>query len=128
MKTVVLDASALLTYLEDQPGAARVEDLLSHALQKRCDMLMSVVNWGEICYSSLRSHGPEIGQRVEAQIARLPIRLSTPIVLRPAWPLSSTSGTSCRMWIASRLRWQASAMHMSLRATATFPESCRRSR
>ena len=39
--TVVLDASALLAYLQDEPGGERVRDVLA-------DSVMSSVNWAEV--------------------------------------------------------------------------------
>ena len=39
--SVVLDASALLAYLQDEPGGERVRDVLA-------DSVMSSVNWAEV--------------------------------------------------------------------------------
>ena len=39
--SVVLDASALLAYLQDEPGGERVRDVLT-------DSVMSSVNWAEV--------------------------------------------------------------------------------
>ena len=39
--SVVLDASALLAYLQDEPGVERVREVLAHSV-------MSTVNWAEV--------------------------------------------------------------------------------
>ena len=39
--SVVLDASALLAYLKDEPGGERVREILAHSV-------MSTVNWAEV--------------------------------------------------------------------------------
>lgn len=39
--SVVLDASALLAYLQDEPGGGRVREVLAHSV-------MSTVNWTEV--------------------------------------------------------------------------------
>jgi predicted nucleic acid-binding protein len=75
MRPVVLDASALMTFFEDRPGAGKVEDLVREALEGNRGLLMSVVNWGEVFYSVWRANGREAAQRVAAEIAQLPIEV-----------------------------------------------------
>jgi ribonuclease VapC len=75
MKRIVLDASAVITFFEDRPGAAKVEDLLARAAERKCELLMSVVNWGEVYYSVWRAKGPGVARKVLSEIAQLPIDL-----------------------------------------------------
>jgi len=75
VKRVVLDASALMTFFEDRPGAAKVEELIAQAAEGKCELLMSVVNWGEVYYSVWRAKGPGMARKVVAEIAQLPIDL-----------------------------------------------------
>ena len=75
MKRVVLDASALMTFFEDRPGAIKVQDLLARAADGKCQLLMSVVNWGEVYYSVWRAKGPGVAHKVLSEIAQLPINL-----------------------------------------------------
>ena len=75
LKRIVLDASAVMTFFEDRPGAAKVEDLLARAAERKCALLMSVVNWGEVYYSVWRAKGPGVARKVLAEIAQLPIDL-----------------------------------------------------
>jgi predicted nucleic acid-binding protein len=74
-KRVVLDASALMDFFEDRPGAQTVEALIAGAAASQSELLMSVVNWGEVYYSVHRAQGPAIAQKIIAEIAQLPIDL-----------------------------------------------------
>jgi PIN domain nuclease of toxin-antitoxin system len=67
MKTYVLDASALMTFFEDRPGAEKVEELLAKAAEAKRPLAMSVVNWGEVYYSVWRARGGESGRRQAAR-------------------------------------------------------------
>ncbi|MBS1842695.1 MAG: type II toxin-antitoxin system VapC family toxin [Acidobacteria bacterium] len=75
MKRVVLDASALMTFFENRPGADKVEELIQQGMNGKRHLLMSIVNWGEIYYSVWRAKGPGVAQKVIEDIARLPIEL-----------------------------------------------------
>jgi PIN domain nuclease of toxin-antitoxin system len=61
MINAVLDASALLAWLQDAPGAAAVEEVLS-------GNAMSSVNWAEVLLKSL-AHGVDIADLREAMEA-----------------------------------------------------------
>ena len=75
MKRIVLDASALMTFFEDRPGAARVEELIRLGLEGKRQLLMSVVNWGEVYYSTWRAKGPGVARKVLEDIAQLPLEI-----------------------------------------------------
>ena len=57
MKALVFDASALLALLFGEPGAETVEALMHRASEKDQPMLMSAVNWAEVCYRVERKRG-----------------------------------------------------------------------
>ena len=75
MKRIVLDASALMTFFENRRGAAKVEEVIHLAIEGKRELLMSVVNWGEIYYSVWRAKGPGVAQKVLSDITQLPIEL-----------------------------------------------------
>ncbi len=75
MKRVVLDASALMTFFEDRPGAGRVEELICLGVEGKRQLLMSVVNWGEVYYSTWRAKGPGVARKVLEDIAQLPLEI-----------------------------------------------------
>ncbi len=74
-KSYVLDANAVLDFVEDGPGAKRVEQLFKDALRERSRVLMSVVNWGEVFYHSWQRDGEESARRLLADLSRLPLEL-----------------------------------------------------
>ena len=74
-KTYVLDASAVLTLLTDEPGAGRIEQLVREADRLRTPLLVSVANWGEVFYLSWLRHGEQSAREALADLSRLPIIL-----------------------------------------------------
>ena len=74
-RTYVLDASAVLNFVEDRAGAERVEQLLGEARRSSAPLLMSVLNWGEVFYHSWQQRGEESARRAVADLSRLPIEL-----------------------------------------------------
>jgi len=75
MKRTVLDASALMTFFEDRPGADKVEDLIRLGVEGKRQLLMSVVNWGEVYYSTWRAKGPGVARQILNDIAQLPLEI-----------------------------------------------------
>src|SRR5579863_2659536 len=73
MKRIVLDASAVMTFFENRPGADKVEELIHLGVAGKRQLLMSVVNWGEVYYSTWRAHGPGVARKIIEDIAQLPI-------------------------------------------------------
>ena len=69
----VLDASALLAYLWKEPSYEKVKELLTKAAESQCDLLMTTVNWGEICYILMRENGREDAERVFGLVGTFPI-------------------------------------------------------
>jgi len=75
MKSAVLDSYALLAFLEDEPGAEKVQRFFEQADRSRMELFMSVVNWGEVYYSLCRSKGAARAEEALLIIEQLPVRL-----------------------------------------------------
>jgi predicted nucleic acid-binding protein len=75
MRRAVLDASALAVFYGNGRGAAKVGSLLADALSGKTNLMMSVVNWGEVYYVTWRERGQAAAQQKLAEMARLPIRI-----------------------------------------------------
>src|SRR5580698_10796450 len=75
MKRVVLVASAVMTFFENRPGADKLEELLHLGVAGKRQLIMSVVNWGEVYYSTGRAHGPGVARKILEDISQLPIEL-----------------------------------------------------
>jgi len=73
MATKVLDSWALIAFFEDEPAADTVEKLLQQAADEKHKLLMSVVNWGEVYYSTMREVSREAAEQKAQEIAALPI-------------------------------------------------------
>jgi predicted nucleic acid-binding protein len=71
----VLDTFALLAYLQDEAGAARVETLLQQAAREKCRLCMSIINLGEMLYIIERREGVARTQDVLALIRQLPLEI-----------------------------------------------------
>src|SRR6267142_2823331 len=80
-KTYVLD------FVEDGPGAERVERLLTGARHRNTPMLISVLTWGEVFYYAWQERGEESARRTLADLSRLPLEVipvDLPQVLKAA--------------------------------------------
>jgi len=73
--TYVLDASALLRFLENESGAIQVEALIKQAKQGEITTLMSAVNWSEILHYVLRKHGPAAMRSIESRLQSVQITI-----------------------------------------------------
>lgn len=71
----VLDSYGILAYLEDEPGADKVSDLLKRARDAGKPLLLSVVNWGEVYYIIRREAGKEAVDSAMLALETLPIEL-----------------------------------------------------
>jgi predicted nucleic acid-binding protein len=74
VKRFVLDANALLDFLENGPAAEKVGRLLQDASQQQ-PLLVSVANWGEVFYLSWQRVGEERARQALAQLSRFPISI-----------------------------------------------------
>jgi predicted nucleic acid-binding protein len=75
MATKVLDSWALIAFFEDEPAAEAVEKLLAQAAAEKHKLLLSVVNWGEIYYNTMREISQEAAEQTAREIAALPIEI-----------------------------------------------------
>jgi predicted nucleic acid-binding protein len=57
MVTYVLDASAVLRYLDDEAGAQRVAEIIKSHLAGNCEVVISALHWGEIAGVVHKVHG-----------------------------------------------------------------------
>jgi len=71
---VVLDAHALLAYLQAEPGAERVRELLHQAEGGTVVLWLSLINLGEVLYTVEREQSLQAAQKVVALVDNLPIR------------------------------------------------------
>ena len=71
----VLDAHALLVFLEKEAGYEKVEQSFVTAVEKDKYLLMTSVNFGEVYYIVLREYGQDKAHEIEKIIRTLPIEI-----------------------------------------------------
>lgn len=72
-ETFVLDASALIAFLNDEDGANKVEDILRKAKGNDCIIYMNKLNILEIYYGVYREDGKEKAEETLTKILNLPL-------------------------------------------------------
>jgi len=75
MKRYVLDANAVLDFIEAGPGWRKVESLLQSARQQGSLVSISVLNWGEVFYLLWQRRSEGTARRTTAGLSRLPIEI-----------------------------------------------------
>ncbi len=75
MAAKVLDAYALMAFFEDESGADSVRSLILKADEGGVELLMSVVNLGEVWYSIARTNSPDIADRYCEEINGMAIEI-----------------------------------------------------
>ena len=74
MKRYVLDSYAIIAYFEDEAGADRMAQILRQLVQGKAKGYMSVVNWGEVYYNTMREGGVAQAEKVILQLDKFPIQ------------------------------------------------------
>ena len=75
MTAKVLDSYALMAFFDDEPGADFVRSLIHKSVEGGADLLMSVVNLGEVWYSIARTNSPEIADQYIHEIKGMGIEI-----------------------------------------------------
>src|ERR1039458_9726008 len=75
MAIKVLDSWALIAFFEDEPAAEAVEKILEQATAEKHKLLISVVNWGEVYYNTMREVSEEAAEQKLKEIAAMPIEI-----------------------------------------------------
>ncbi len=75
MKRYVIDSFAMIAFFEDEPGADEVSLILKSLMDRKAKAYMSVINWGEIYYNTLREQGVSTAEEVIDQLKQYPIEL-----------------------------------------------------
>lgn len=75
MATKILDSYAVVAFLEDEPGADVVRNLILKAEDGKVKLAMSVVNLGEVWYAIARATSSETADRYIQEIQGLAIEI-----------------------------------------------------
>lgn len=71
----VLDSYSLIAYIEGEAGKNTMIDVFRSARDSGKHCLLSVVNWGEVFYITLREAGQQRADEVAHVISTLPIHI-----------------------------------------------------
>lgn len=75
MAAKVLDSWALMALFNEEPASEAVEKLLHGATAGKHTLLLSVINWGEIYYTTFRCGGQSAATSISDDISQMPITL-----------------------------------------------------
>ena len=75
MVTYVLDSSAILRYLDDEAGAARVAEIIKSHLAGRAVAIVSAVHWGEVGGITCKAHGKPAMEMVISRLSAFGIQV-----------------------------------------------------
>lgn len=73
--TRVLDSYSLLAYFEGEAGKEKMIEVLRTARDSGRPLLLSVINWGEVFYITLREAGRERAEQLAHLISTLPVEV-----------------------------------------------------
>lgn len=74
-KTYVLDANAILDYVQDGPGAATMERVFREAFRDDAVLMISVINLGEVFYLLWRDKGEQQARQTIDDLVLLPLQI-----------------------------------------------------
>ena len=75
MKRYVLDSYALIAYSRGEKGAEKVAEIIDDGLNEKAELFLCVINWGEVCYITLRNFDIKRAELFRETIARYPITI-----------------------------------------------------
>ena len=68
MKAYILDASALIRYIDDEAGAERVEEILGACVAGNAELCISAMQWGEVAGNLRKRLGRVEEERILSSI------------------------------------------------------------
>lgn len=75
MKKYVLDSYAIFAYIEGENAGKHVSEIFKKALRQEAEILLCVVNWGEVYYIALREGGKSHAESYRETMAKFPITI-----------------------------------------------------
>jgi predicted nucleic acid-binding protein len=74
-KAIVLDSWAIMAYLEDEPSAEQIADIIADAHESNVPLMMTVINLGEVWYIIAREVSEAEAERSIVELQDLGIKL-----------------------------------------------------
>lgn len=76
MTAYCIDTFALISYLHNEKGADRVQQLLSSAKAQKAQLFMHKINLGELYYTIYRQEGESMADLIYGRIKEFPIQFT----------------------------------------------------
>jgi ribonuclease VapC len=70
-----MDSFAMIAFFEGEPGADSVARVLKSIMNRKTKGFMSVINWGEIYYNTMREQGVGTAEEVIRQMKKYSLEL-----------------------------------------------------
>jgi uncharacterized protein len=83
---IVLDSWAVLAFLENEPAAQTVEDILLESIKTARSLIMTAVNLGEVWYSIARAHSPEDADKSIQRLISIGVK-----IISADWTLANSA-------------------------------------
>lgn len=108
----VLDSYALIVFFKHDEGWQEVDQLLSAASRSEENLLMSLINWGEVYYTRIVDVNKEHAESTEKVMERFPITIIPPDLdmTRQAAIFKSSGGISYADCFAAALAKKENAI------------------
>jgi len=74
-EAIVFDSWALIAFFDDEPPAEKIEQIISDAINRNQQLLISVINLGEIWYSYSRAQSETLADEVILHIRSLNFKI-----------------------------------------------------
>ena len=74
-KDYIMDSYALIAHFEDEPGGEKTRKILRAAVDGKARLFMSVINLGEVYYSTAKERGAAKANEILFLIDQLPIKI-----------------------------------------------------
>lgn len=86
--TIVLDSWAIVAYLQDEPAGKQIGDWIADVIEAGGDVLVSVVNLGEVWYIFAREQSSQIADSVVMDLLQLGVQF-----IEVDWTLAKIAAT-----------------------------------
>lgn len=74
MKPIVFDSWPIVAFFDNEPSALKVEEVINRSLENNREMLISVINLGEIWYNYKRIYSEEFADELIQKIHSINIQ------------------------------------------------------
>lgn len=75
----VLDAWAVLAWMQKEKGYLRVRELLQESKIQQSILMINIVNFGEVFYIVAKNKGLDTAKTIERKLRMLPIKILSPV-------------------------------------------------